>query len=97
MKLVQAERFAKAVIAAQLPRGWSFRWNRSKVCYGMCGFVTRTIELSRFWTAHHAAWQVADTIAHEVAHALAGPRVKPHGPKWQQIAARLGAVPRASA
>jgi plasmid stabilization system protein ParE len=32
---------------------------------------------------------VRDTILHEVAHALAGPKAK-HGPVWREVAVRIG-------
>jgi SprT-like family len=35
--------------------------------------------------------EVRDTILHEVAHALAGPANTGHGPKWREMARRVGA------
>ncbi|MEM9252753.1 MAG: SprT-like domain-containing protein, partial [Planctomycetota bacterium] len=76
-------------------RGWTFAYNRRKTACGICNYGDQRIELSR----HHAELNdepvVLDTILHEVAHALAGPRAK-HGPKWKRIAAELGATPRAT-
>ncbi len=42
-----------------------------------------------------AVADLEDTIRHELAHLIAGIRYK-HGPRWQHVATRLGATPRAS-
>lgn len=72
--------------------GWTFAFDRAKTRAGQCRFDRREISLSRHLTALHSADQVRDTVLHEIAHALAGPK-QGHGPAWQEVAIRVGAQP----
>jgi predicted SprT family Zn-dependent metalloprotease len=76
--------------------GWTFAFNRRKTACGLCRYREQRIELSRHHVELNDEPAVLDTLLHEVAHALAGPRAK-HGPRWKRIARELGATPRASA
>lgn len=73
---------------------WTFDFSRAKRRLGACKYRLRRIEISEFYAANNAEESVLDTLRHEIAHALAGPRAG-HGPTWKRIAARLGATPRA--
>lgn len=76
-------------------RGWTFRLNRRcKARLGQCRFDRREIEVSE-WVLSSPELAV-DTLLHEAAHALAGPRAG-HGAKWKAVARRLGATPRGCA
>ena len=46
------------------------------------------------YASHNPPEKVLDTLLHEIAHALAGPKAR-HGPVWKAIAKKLGATPRA--
>lgn len=73
--------------------GWVFTWDRrSKLRFGVCRWTKRTISLSRQLVRLNDEACVRDTIAHEVAHCLAG-RQAGHGPVWQAAAVAVGANP----
>lgn len=77
-------------------RNWSLRFNNAQRQLGACRWQKREIILSRPQTLKRTQEEVTDTILHEIAHALAGPRAG-HGPKWKSIASRLGARPKSCA
>ncbi len=77
-------------------RDWSLRFNNAQRQLGACHWQRKLIVLSRSHTLKRTPEQVTDTILHEIAHALAGPRAG-HGPKWKAIASRLGARPKSCA
>lgn len=51
------------------------------------------LKFSRHWMEHAPLEEVLDTILHELAHGLAGPRAD-HGHEWKRIAHRLGCKPK---
>ena len=71
---------------------WRLVVDRAKKRAGICRSGERTIGLSGPLTALHTQEQVRDTVLHEIAHALVGPRYG-HGPTWQAMAVRVGAAP----
>ncbi len=73
---------------------WTFRFTEATRTVGATYYRSKTIALSRHHVLEHAAYQVTDTILHEIAHALVGPRVG-HGAKWKEVARRIGAAPKA--
>lgn len=75
---------------------WSFRFNAARKKLGICHYREKLILLSREHAADGKPIQVTDTILHEIAHALAGPRAG-HGTVWKEIARRLGATPKSCA
>jgi predicted SprT family Zn-dependent metalloprotease len=75
--------------------GWSFAWNRRAGALGVCKYKTRTVELSRPFFDANDDDTALDTLAHEVAHALAGPHAG-HGSEWRRWAVKLGATPQAT-
>ena len=92
----KANKTAKTVMFSHLGATWKLSWGDSLSCYGACCYRTRTITLSRLLLAEQDVPRFISTVLHEVAHALVGPRVKPHGPKWQKVAYRLGCPPFAT-
>lgn len=72
--------------------GWSFRFNHAKRMLGVCRFHEKRIELSRHFVEANSREAVEDTILHEIAHALAGPKAG-HGPKWKAVCQQIGAKP----
>jgi predicted SprT family Zn-dependent metalloprotease len=74
--------------------GWTFRLADTKRRLGVCKHRTKRIEISEYYATHNRDEAVLDTLLHEVAHALAGPKAG-HGPVWKEIAIRIGATPRA--
>lgn len=73
---------------------WSFGWAKTKRRQGVCKYRTRRIEIAEYYAQHNSREKVLDTLMHEIAHALAGPKAG-HGPAWKAIARKLGAIPRA--
>ena len=75
---------------------WSLRFNGARKKLGECRPQQKLILISRVHALNEAPGQVTDTILHEIAHALAGPKAG-HGPAWKEIARRLGATPKSCA
>ena len=76
--------------------GWSFGFNGAAKKLGVCRYRQKEILLSRKHAVDGMPDQVADTILHEIAHALAGADAG-HGPAWKKIARQLGATPKSCA
>ena len=74
---------------------WNLRFDESKRFLGKCNYRDKTVHLSRSHALDGKDSEIRDTILHEIAHALAGPKAR-HGPKWKTIAKQIGAKPRAS-
>jgi hypothetical protein len=99
-KLQQVQAHAEQLIAAHLePKDWRFRFSHGIKQLGACRFSSAKsgqISLSK----HHAItgdWaEITDTILHEIAHALAGPR-QGHKALWKAHCLRIGAKPIARA
>jgi SprT protein len=72
-----------------LPREWSFGFDRSKVRFGKCDYRHKRISLSRYLVEANQVEAVRETILHEIAHALA-PRGAGHGPVWRSLAQSIG-------
>ena len=77
-------------------KGWTFVWDHAKRRAGCCRYGSQTISLSRHYVQLNIVSRpddVMDTILHEIAHALAGPRTN-HGPVWREICCQIGANPQ---
>lgn len=75
---------------------WSFGFNGATRKLGVCRYRQKEILLSRKHAVDGMPDQVADTILHEIAHALAGASAG-HGPAWKAVARQLGATPKSCA
>jgi predicted SprT family Zn-dependent metalloprotease len=72
---------------------WAFRFNGCKQAMGLCVYRRRTIELSiHFVERDNPLEEVRDTILHEIAHALVGPR-HGHDKVWKRKCLEIGARP----
>lgn len=91
MDLRDAKRLALKHMGEHVP-GWNFGWDNAKTRYGQTRYDDRVITLSRSLTRLCPREDVEDTVLHEVAHALAGPKAG-HGPVWRAHARRIGARP----
>ncbi len=87
---------ARALMDRNGLHAWSFRFGNARQKLGECRAKEKLIVLSRTHATQGAPDDVADTILHEIAHALAGPEAG-HGPAWKAIARRLGATPASRA
>jgi len=92
MDLLEAQTLAMETMRKHGLEDWTFRWSRAKTFLGMCSYSTRNIALSKPLTEVNTVETITDTILHEVAHALAGPKAG-HGPEWKAMAASIGARP----
>ena len=90
MDTAQAESLARSAMAEHLPTGWRFEWDNAKRRGGSCSYLYRSITLSRALVLMWDEAEVKDTILHEIAHALVGPRVPAHGAEWKRQALALG-------
>lgn len=68
---------------------WSIVADRAKTRAGVCRFTKRQIGLSAPLTTLHSPDEVLDTILHEIAHALVGPR-HGHDAVWRAKAREIG-------
>ena len=68
---------------------WTFGWDSAKRRFGVCKYAQQLISLSRYFVELHPLEEVHQTILHEVAHAIAGPKAG-HSKKWKDIATSLG-------
>ncbi|WP_097189062.1 SprT-like domain-containing protein [Ornithinimicrobium cerasi] len=91
MDLDAAARLARTLMDAHGLRDWRFEFDRAKVRAGACHFADRRITLSRHLTLAHDPDQVRETVLHEVAHALVGPR-HGHDRVWRARALAIGAT-----
>lgn len=88
--LTDAAQLARALMDEHGLQGWTFEFDRARVRAGACHFADRRISLSRALTAVHPDEQVRETVLHEIAHALVGPR-HGHDEVWRRQARAIGA------
>jgi hypothetical protein len=89
VELDQAWRLAHELMNEHGLAGWRLEFDRAKRRAGICRHGERVIGLSAPITRLHPETEVRDTLLHEIAHALAGPRAG-HGPVWVATARRIG-------
>lgn len=75
-----------------LAQGWTQAFDNSVKRFGCCMHGPKRLSFSRHLVSINTEDRVRDTILHEIAHALAGPR-QGHGPVWRAICVRIGAKP----
>jgi len=80
---------AEALIQQHGLDGWSFQFDSAQKRAGACAFNTKVISLSRFYCNKASDAQIRDTVLHEIAHALAGPKHN-HDATWKGIARSIG-------
>ena len=97
MDLAQAQTLALQEMVRFPALGtWTFGWNRRRRAHGLCRYDRRRMELSARLTAREPdPALILNTLRHEIAHALAGPRAR-HGPHWRAWAERVGCTHIAS-
>jgi predicted SprT family Zn-dependent metalloprotease len=95
MNLLIAQNIAKNLIVEHglSALGWRFNYDRSKRRLGCCKFSKRLITLSPYYTANSEEDTVRNTILHEIAHALVGPRNN-HNNVWRCKAREIGCLAR---
>ncbi len=93
MNLADARALAYALLDKHGLQDWTFAFNHRKRAFGLCNYSTCTIYLSAVLTELNGEAEVQDTLLHEIAHVLAGPKAG-HGPVWQKVARAVGAKPK---
>ena len=96
LRLGEVAARARELMARNELADWSLRFNGARKKLGLCHYGDKSIVLSREHALEGTPEQIADTILHEIAHALAGPGAG-HGPAWKAVARRLGATPKSCA
>ena len=89
MNLEDAKTLAELWIEHHNLVGWSFEFDKAQQRFGCCNFNKKRITLSRTLTALNSEAEVEDTILHEIAHALVGPR-NGHNEIWRAKAIEIG-------
>lgn len=89
MDLSRARQLASGLMAEHGLSGWRLVFDNAKTRAGVCRFATKEIGLSRPLISLYDVEQVTDTVLHEIAHALAGPR-HGHDRVWRAVARRIG-------
>ena len=69
--------------------GWRVKLDHARRRAGQCDFAAQTISLSRHYVRHAESNHIHDTILHEIAHALVGPK-HGHDSVWRQKAREIG-------
>jgi predicted SprT family Zn-dependent metalloprotease len=71
---------------------WGFTFNRRKQTMGLCRYTDRIIELSIYFVECNSPEEILDTLLHEIAHALVGPKHS-HDRVWKRKCLEIGARP----
>ena len=69
--------------------GWRIKLDHARRRAGQCDYTNKIISLSRLYVRHADIDHIRDTILHEIAHALVGPR-HGHDAVWRQKAREIG-------
>jgi predicted SprT family Zn-dependent metalloprotease len=70
-------------------RDWSFGFDSGRRRAGLCSYTDKRITVSKYLALVHSVDDVMQTVLHEIAHALCGPK-EGHGKKWLATAKRIG-------
>jgi predicted SprT family Zn-dependent metalloprotease len=89
MELADAWSMANRLLDEHGPAGWSVAFDNAKRRAGVCRFERRVIGLSAPMTRLHSPAEVRETVLHEIAHALVGPR-HGHDAVWVARARAIG-------
>lgn len=92
--LIETEDLGKRLLAqyqtdGQLGRRWTFGFDLSPVRAGVCRYREQRIDLSVSFCLRAARAEIADTVLHEIAHAIVGPRHN-HDAVWKAKAQEIG-------
>ena len=68
---------------------WKLELDYAKVRAGACHFTEKKISFSRYFLKNAAQLDINDTILHEIAHALVGPK-HGHDRVWKNMAKKIG-------
>lgn len=74
-------------------KGWTIQFDNAKRRFGQCRYRSKVISLSKPLTEANHYVEVADTLLHEIAHALVGPG-HGHDAVWKRKCIDIGAKPQ---
>lgn len=91
MNLTDAQKLLGDTMRAHglLARGWTQKFDNGTKRFGCCDYTEKRITLSRHLVGINPEHIVANTILHEIAHALVGPG-HGHGEVWSRTAREIG-------
>jgi predicted SprT family Zn-dependent metalloprotease len=89
MKLNEARDLALSLMEKHGVSNWDFRFDKARRRFGCCNYTDMEITLSSYLTELNDESHVRDTILHEIAHALVGPRNN-HNHVWKRKAVEIG-------
>lgn len=72
-----------------IAKGWTFKFDNARSRFGCCKHGIKTITLSRYLVELNDQRRVLNTILHEIAHALVGPK-NGHNKVWKRKAIEIG-------
>jgi predicted SprT family Zn-dependent metalloprotease len=75
-------------------RGWTWKFDNARRRLGQTDYVNRQFSFSIPLIEVNEEAELADTIGHEIAHAIAGSKAG-HGRLWKVIALSVGCMPKA--
>ena len=70
-------------------REWSFGFDNGRRRAGLCSYTDKKITVSKYLSLVHSIDDVRQTVLHEIAHALCGPK-EGHSKKWLATAKKIG-------
>lgn len=88
-RLGEIETEAEMLISKHGLRSWRFGFDQASRRGGRCAFDRQEISLSEQFAVAASHDEVTDTILHEIAHALVGPK-HAHDAVWKAAAQRIG-------
>ena len=89
LRLREIEAEAEALLQKHELVNWRFVFDQASKRGGLCGHHRREISLSEQFSLAAPREEVTDTILHEIAHALTGPK-HGHDEVWKAMAKRIG-------
>lgn len=70
-------------------RQWSFGFDSGRRRAGLCSYTDKKITVSKYLSLVHSIDDVRQTVLHEIAHAICGPK-EGHSKKWLATAKSIG-------
>ncbi len=80
---------AEQMMAQHGLKGWSFQYDDASRRAGVCNYVTKVIGMARQYCLEADEKERTNTILHEIAHALVGPKHN-HDKVWKETARAIG-------
>lgn len=95
MEVPDAKRIAFGLMMQHglIDSGWRLVFDTARRRLGQCRYGPKEIGLSIDYVRLNDDDLITDTVLHEIAHALVGPR-HGHGPVWKSKAIEIGAQPK---